>query len=68
MSETNVGANLVFALRTTIVCEPMSEAMKGASISSSETIELKKWYHVAVVKNEMNVSLYGNAPFSNLIE
>jgi len=26
MSETNVGANLVFALRTTIVCEPMSVA------------------------------------------
>jgi len=26
MSKTNVGANLVFARRTIIVCEPMSEA------------------------------------------
>jgi len=32
MSETNVGANLVFALRTTIVCEPI---MPEANVSNS---------------------------------
>ena len=34
MSETNVGANLVFALRTTIVCEPMPEANVSNSLSN----------------------------------
>jgi hypothetical protein len=34
MSETNVGANLVFALRTTIVCEPMPEASVSNSFSN----------------------------------
>ena len=34
MSETNVGANLVFARRTTIVCEPMSEAIVSNSFSN----------------------------------
>jgi hypothetical protein len=34
MSETNVGANLMFALRTTIVCEPMSEANVSNSFSN----------------------------------
>jgi len=34
MSETNVGANLVFALRTTIVCEPMPEAYVSNSFSN----------------------------------
>ena len=33
MSETNVGANLMFALRTTIVCGPMSEAIVSNSFS-----------------------------------
>jgi len=34
MSETNVGANLMFARRTTIVCEPMSEAIISNSFSN----------------------------------
>jgi hypothetical protein len=34
MSETNVGANLMFALRTIIVCEPMSEAIVSNSFSN----------------------------------
>ena len=34
MSETNVGANRVFARRTTIVCEPMSEAIVSNSFSN----------------------------------
>jgi len=34
MSKTNVGANLVFARRTTIVCEPMSEANVSNSFSN----------------------------------
>jgi len=34
MSETNVGANLVFALRITIVCEPMPEANVSNSFSN----------------------------------
>ena len=32
--QTNVGATLVFALRTTIVCEPMSEANVSSSFSN----------------------------------
>jgi len=38
MSETNVGANLMFALRTTIVCEPMSEENVSNSISNISLI------------------------------
>ena len=34
MSETNVGANLMFALRKTIVCEPMPEANVSNSLSN----------------------------------
>jgi len=34
MSESNVGANLVFALRTTFVCEPMSEENVSNSFSN----------------------------------
>jgi len=34
MSKTNVGANLVFALRTKIVCEPMSEVIVSNSFSN----------------------------------
>jgi hypothetical protein len=34
MSKTNVGANLVFARRTIIVCEPMSEANVSNSLSN----------------------------------
>jgi len=34
MSEINVGANLMFARRTTIVCEPMSEAIVSNSFSN----------------------------------
>ena len=34
MSENNVGANLMFALRTTIVCEPKSEENVSNSFSN----------------------------------
>ena len=34
MNKNNVGANLVFALRTTIVCEPMSEENVSNSFSN----------------------------------
>ncbi len=36
-------------------------------VSSNETIKLNKWYHVAVVKNEMNVGLYINGKPDNTI-
>jgi ABC-type uncharacterized transport system YnjBCD ATPase subunit len=40
MSENNVGANLVFALRTTIVCEPMPEANVSNSLSNIGLIKV----------------------------
>ena len=40
MSETNVGANLMFALRTTIVCEPMPEVNVSNSLSDIGLIKV----------------------------
>jgi len=48
MSKANVGANLMFALRKTIVCDPISEA--NVSISFSDIVLIPVFVRRANIK------------------
>ena len=57
MRKTNAGANLMLALRTTIVCDPMSEA--NVSISFSDIVLILAFVRRANIRyNQTNNKKY----------